>query len=98
MTKPIHILIVEDNPSDAELLVRELHRTNLDFEWDLVDTEAAFLPKLEEGIDLILSDYELPQFGGMRALELLKRRPDLDIPFILVSGTIGEDTAVHAMQ
>ncbi|HEY0256479.1 MAG TPA: response regulator [Candidatus Methylacidiphilales bacterium] len=94
----MQILIVEDSAVDAELLVRELRRSKFEFEWDRVETEAAFLPKLDSGIDLILSDFDLPDFNGLRALELLKKRPDLDIPFILVSGTIGEEMAVSAMQ
>ncbi len=62
-----------------------------------VDTEAAYLPSLRPDLDIILSDYGMPQFSGLRALELLKQQ-GLEIPFILVSGTIGEETAVAAMQ
>jgi signal transduction histidine kinase len=98
MPRQIRILIAEDNPNDAQLLVRELHRAELDFEWHRVDTEPDFVARLEPGLDLILSDYDMPQFSGRRALELLKQRPALEIPFIIVSGTIGEETAVAAMQ
>jgi two-component system cell cycle sensor histidine kinase/response regulator CckA len=98
MPKRIQILIVEDNPSDAELLVRELRRSGFDFDWERVDTEAEYLAKLNSGLDLILSDYVMPDFSGLRALQLLKQQPALDIPFIIVSGTIGEETAVLAMQ
>ena len=98
MPKRIRILIVEDNPNDAELLVRELKRSGFEFDWDRVDTEPEYLAKLKPDLDLILSDYEMPQFSGLRALELLNEHPNLDIPFIIVSGTIGEDTAVRAMQ
>jgi len=94
----IQILIVEDNPADAELVVHELHRSGFDFDWERVDTEAGYLAKLNSGLHLILSDYEMPQFSGLRALELLRQRPALDIPFIIVSGTIGEEMAVKAMQ
>jgi signal transduction histidine kinase len=99
MTTPrLQILIVEDNPNDAQLLVRELRRQEFEFDWERVDAEADFLARLNPKLSLILSDYEMPQFSGLRALELLKQQPGLDIPFIIVSGTIGEDLAVMAMQ
>jgi two-component system, cell cycle sensor histidine kinase and response regulator CckA len=98
MSKPLQILIVEDNPNDAQLLVRELRRSEFDFAWQRVDTEAEYLAKLNPAVDLILSDFEMPEFSGLRALELLKQQPALEIPFIIVSGTIGEEMAVTAMQ
>ena len=98
MSERIQILIVEDNPGDAELLVRELRRSGFAFDWDRVDTEDAYLAKLNPDLDLILSDFEMPEFSGLRALELLKKEPNLDIPFIIVSGTIGEEMAVAAMR
>src|SRR5476649_2011650 len=98
MSKKSQILIVEDNPDDAQLLVHELKRAEFDFDWQRVDTEAEYLARLNPGLHLILSDYEMPQFSGLRALELLKQQPALDIPFIIVSGTIGEEMAVAAMQ
>jgi signal transduction histidine kinase len=98
MPEKIHILIAEDNPYDAELLVNELHRSELEFDWERVDTEAAYVARLNPGLHLILSDYQMPQFDGLRALELLKERSDLDIPLIIVSGTIGEEIAVAAMR
>lgn len=82
---------------DAELALRQLRRDGFDPDWERVDTEADYLTRLNSGLDLILSDFEMPQFGGLRALALLKKS-GLDIPFILVSGTIGEDTAVLAMK
>jgi len=97
MSQPLKVLIVEDNPADAELLVIELTRAGFEPDWRRVDTEAAFLEQLNGGLDLILSDYRMPAFNGLSALELLKQS-GLEIPFILVSGTIGEDTAVQAMK
>jgi DNA-binding NtrC family response regulator len=97
MSQPLKVLIAEDNPADAELLLRELRRGGFEPDWRRVDTEAAYLERLRDGIDLVLSDFEMPQFNGLRALELLKQS-GLEIPFILVSGTIGEDTAVEAMK
>ena len=98
MSALIQILIVEDNPVDAELLVRELRRSGFSFDWQRVDTEAEYLAKLNSNLHLILSDFEMPEFNGLRALELLKRQPLLEIPFIIVSGTIGEEVAVQAMK
>lgn len=98
MSMPIQILIVEDNPADAELVARELRRSGFVFDWQRVDTETEYLAKLNSGINLILSDYEMPEFSGLRALELLKQQPLLEIPFIIVSGTIGEEVAVAAMR
>jgi len=98
MSQSIQILIVEDNPHDAELLVRELHRSGFIFDWKRVDTEAEFLANLNPGLHLVLSDFEMPEFNGLRALELLKQQAALDIPFIIVSGTIGEETAVTAIK
>jgi two-component system, cell cycle sensor histidine kinase and response regulator CckA len=94
----IKILVLEDNPNDAELMVHELRQLGFEFEWERVDTEAEYLARLSPKLDLILSDYELPTFNGHRALELLKERQELDIPFIIISGTIGEETAVAAIK
>src|SRR5277367_353015 len=98
MPPRIQMLMVEDNPNDADLLVRELQRSGFDFEWQRVDTEPEYLARLNSDLNLILSDYEMPQFSGLRALQLLKQQPALEIPFIIVSGTIGEEMAVAAMQ
>jgi two-component system cell cycle sensor histidine kinase/response regulator CckA len=95
--RPLKILIAEDNPADAELALRQIRRDGFDPTWERVDTEAGFLARLHSGFELILSDYEMPQFTGLRALELLNQS-GLDIPFILLSGTIGEETAVQAMK
>lgn len=95
--QPIRVLIVEDNPDDAELALRELRRTGFDPKWQRVDDEDAFLRVLQSDIDIIISDYDMPQFSGPRALELLKQN-SLDIPFIIISGTIGEDVAVEVMK
>jgi len=94
---PLRVLILEDTPSDVELAVMELRRAGYDPEWECVETERGFLEKLRGDFDIILSDYSMPQFDGMRALKLLKERA-IEIPFILVSGTMGEETAVAAMK
>ena len=97
MKQPLRVLIAEDNPDDTELILRELRRAGFDPEWERVDTEAGYLGRLDPGLDIILSDCDMPQFSGSRALQLLRER-GLDIPFIIVSGTIGEDSAVAAMK
>src|SRR5580704_9688534 len=97
MPTPIKVLIAEDNPVDAEMVMRELRRAGFEPEWRRVDTEVAFLERLNDGLDLVLSDFGMPQFSGLRALELLKQS-GLELPFIIVSGTIGEETAVAAMK
>ena len=95
--KPLHILLVEDNPNDAELLLSELRRAGFDPQWKRVETEADFLAEIKNSPDIILSDYSMPRFTGLRAAELLKES-GLNIPFILISGTVGEDVAVDAMK
>jgi hypothetical protein len=93
----VRVLIVEDDPVDAELMVRELKRGDLDPEWVRVQTEEEYLAQLETMPDIVLSDSNLPLFDGFEALDLLQQR-GLDIPFILVSGRMGEDVAVDAMK
>ena len=97
MNRPIRVLLAEDNPLDAELVLRELRLAGYDPAWTRVETEADYVGQLHPDLDLILSDFKMPRFSGMRALSLLKDS-GLDIPFIIVSGTIGEDQAVEAMK
>ena len=93
----MNILIVEDSQDDADLVLRELRRAGFDPHWKRVETEADFLDEIKNSPDIVLSDYSMPQFTGLRAVELLKES-GLDIPFILISGTVGEDVAVEAMK
>ncbi len=93
----LRILILEDRPSDAELMLREVRRAGYEPEWTRVETEADYLAMLDQSWEIILADYNLPRFTGLRALELLNAR-GLDIPLVIVSGTIGEDKAVAAMK
>jgi signal transduction histidine kinase len=97
MLQSLKVLVVEDNPEDATLVLHELNRSGFESTPQRVDTEAAFLAGLDSGLDLILCDYSMPEFSGPRALELLKKR-GLEIPLIIVSGTIGEEIAVEAMK
>ncbi len=92
----LNILILEDSPEDAELIVHELKRAGFIFDWRRVEDESAFLIHSETA-DVIIADYTLPQFSAPRALEIVAQK-GLDTPFIVVSGTIGEDTAVECMR
>jgi PAS domain S-box-containing protein len=94
----LRILYAEDEPLDVELVARALQDQGVQATCVRVDTREAFLHALEsEDFDLILSDYSMPAFDGLSALELAQeKRPD--IPFIHISGTIGEERAVEALQ
>jgi diguanylate cyclase (GGDEF)-like protein/PAS domain S-box-containing protein len=91
------VLIVEDQPFEAEMMARALVKGGYDLAWNRVDTEKEYVAALDTPPDIILSDYHMPQFSGRRALTLLKQRA-LDIPFILVTGSIGEESAVEMMR
>src|ERR1700737_800988 len=97
MSNPLRVLIVEDRPDDALLGAEHLRRAGLTIAWERVDTEAGFADKRRPGLALIIADYHLPSFSPPRALEMLKAA-DLDIPFIVVSGTVGENAAVAVMR
>lgn len=95
---PLRLLIVEDQSSDAELIVRELRKSGYDPAWERVDTSAAFESRLAENRpDLIISDHAIPQFGSWEALRHV-RRSGQDIPFIVVSQAIGEEEAVSLLR
>ena len=97
-SRTLRILHLEDSALDHELMLAHLRRGGLRAKVRRIDSEAEFLGALDErGWDAIISDYNLPGFSGLVALDLLKARGD-DLPFILVSGEIGEDTAVEAMR
>jgi C4-dicarboxylate-specific signal transduction histidine kinase len=98
MTSPCRILLLEDSSSDAELIQEILEVEHFDCEISRVQTRAEFIGALEDkDVDLILADYRLPSFDGLSALKLaLSARPDL--PFIFVSGTLGEEVAIEALK
>jgi PAS domain S-box-containing protein len=93
----INALIVEDDSDDAELLARKLRDAGYEVHWTRVETEPDFLAALRTPLDIIFSDFSMPRFGGLRAIELL-RASGLDVPLILVSGAVGEEVAVEAMR
>jgi PAS domain S-box-containing protein len=98
VTDPLRILLLEDDPNDAELIQELLQADHFVCEVTRVQTRAEFLSALEYlDIDLILADYKLPSFDGLSAMKLAQAaRPDL--PFIFVSGTLGEDVAIEALK
>ncbi len=97
MGTPLRVLIVEDYENDALLLMRKLQRGGYDLTAKRVDTAEALHAALnQEEWDIVISDFSMPGFSGVDALELL-HTTDLDLPFIVVSGTIGEDVAVATM-
>jgi len=93
----LNVLILEDRPADAELMAHELHAGGFDPQWHRVETEADFLAHLDPPPDVILADYTMPEMDAARGLQLLQER-GLSIPFIVVSGTIGEDVAVAMIR
>jgi len=95
--RPLRVLILEDRPEDADLARHELHRAGYDLNWRRVDDEAGFKANLDPELDLILADYHQPQFNAIRALKIMQDM-GLDIPFVIVSGAIGEDLAVAAVR
>ncbi|NTV35967.1 MAG: PAS domain-containing protein, partial [Anaerolineaceae bacterium] len=97
MPIPLKVLIVEDFPPDADLMVLRLKQEGYQPDWQRVETEADFLAALNGEYDLILSDWSLPQFSGRRALQM-RNESKRDVPFILISGSIGEETAVEMMR
>ena len=97
MAVPLKLLLLEDRPADAELLLFELQDAGYEADWRRVDSESDYVAALENTPDVILADFSLPQFNALRALNLLKER-QLDIPFIVVTGTISEEVAVDCMK
>jgi PAS domain S-box-containing protein len=97
ITAPLRLLLLEDQPADADLLIASLRRADVRVEVKVVGTKAAYLKSLDSTFDAIISDFDLPQFDAKEALALLQSR-HLDIPFIVVSGMMGEETAVDLMR
>ena len=94
----VRALVVDDSPVDAELVVREMERQGFALEWRRVASAEALTAALAgESWDVVLCDYAMPGFGGLEALALV-RDSGLDLPFLLISGTVGEDVAVEAMR
>src|SRR6202049_4964155 len=98
MRPPLRILSIEDDPKDTELIQDLLETEGIACEVTRVDTEALLRVLLKQGgIDLILADYSLPSFDGISALKL-STKACADVPFIFVSGTLGEEVAIEALK
>jgi PAS domain S-box-containing protein len=98
MIEPIHILILEDNPMDAELMIRALKKEGLQFTNTIVDNRNDFIEALNnETFDLILSDNSLPQFDATEAVQIVRKSFPY-LPFILVTGTVNEDFVISIMK
>jgi putative two-component system response regulator len=98
MSKLLRVLLIEDSEDDALLEIRALKNGGYDPEYERVETAEAMRKSLQKKPwDIILCDYALPQFNGIEAIALLKET-NIDIPLIIVSGAIGEETAVECMR
>jgi two-component system, cell cycle sensor histidine kinase and response regulator CckA len=98
MEKPIRILIIEDNESDSALIIRHLKKAEMNITCKVIDTEQGMKSALEQHEwDFVICDYSLPQFNAIQALKALQATK-IDIPFIVVSATVGEETAVELMK
>ncbi|MFO1421711.1 MAG: PAS domain S-box protein [Candidatus Competibacteraceae bacterium] len=98
MSTPLRILLLEDNPSDAELNQHALRKAGIGFQALRVERAEAYLEALVDfQPDLILADYNLPNFDGLKALRLLRAR-NADLPFIFVTGAMGEENAVQTLR
>jgi signal transduction histidine kinase len=98
MSQPLRVLLAEDDENDAQLVLRALTRDGYAPEYVRVDSRSAMEAALDAGPwDVVISDHAMPSFSSLDALTCLRAR-GLDVPFIIVSGTIGEETAVQAMR
>jgi two-component system, cell cycle sensor histidine kinase and response regulator CckA len=98
MDKELRILMLEDIPTDAELAERELRKAGVAFIAKRVETEADFIKALEDfAPDLILADYSLPSFNGLKALAITREKCP-DVPFIFATGTLGEEVVVETLK
>ncbi len=97
MSVPLRVLVLEDQITDAELMIYELRQSGFDPTWTRVENERDYIAHLDPSLDLILADYLLPQFDALRALQILQEQ-GLDIPFIVVTGSISEEAAVECMR
>jgi len=98
MNKELRILILEDVPTDTELVEYELRKAEISFTSKRVETREDFIKALEEyAPDLILSDHTLPSFDGMEALKIAKEKSP-DVPFIFVTGSLGEEGAIETLK
>lgn len=94
---PLRVLFLEDSPSDVILMLRQLQRSGFAPDWKVVQTRQEYEEQLAAGFDVILADYTLSDLDALCALDLLQQR-DVDIPFIVVTNSIGEETAARCIK
>jgi PAS domain S-box-containing protein len=97
MRTPIRLLVLEDSSTDAELLVHELTAGGYDCVWRRADNGTSFASLLDGDVDLVIADYSLPSFTALDALDLVEERR-LDVPVIVVTGAVGEESAVECLR
>lgn len=97
MGRPLHVVILEDRVDDAELIARELRRAGFDPSWTRVDTATDLSAALDRTVDVVISDYSLPGFDAIAALELVHEM-GLGVPVIVVSGVMSEETCVASLR
>jgi PAS domain S-box-containing protein len=97
MTTSLRVLVLEDSPTDAAVMLHHLQAAGYAANWRRVETEAEYVACLDPSLDLILADYTLPDFSAPRALQLLRER-GWDIPVIVVTGTASEEVAIECMR
>jgi len=97
MSIPLRVLILEDRPDDAELMLYELRKADYAPDWQRVEAEQDYLTALGWQPEIILADYSMPQFNALRALQLLQEK-GVDIPFIVVTNTLSDEVAVHCIK
>ena len=97
METQLHVLILEDNDNDIELMLYQLRRDGFQPTVRVAKDRQSFIDHLVPSLDVILADYNLPQFDALRALRLMQVH-GFDIPFIIVTGYLGDETAVHCMK
>jgi two-component system cell cycle sensor histidine kinase/response regulator CckA len=95
VTSPLRVLLVEGSANDAKLVIQELRRMGRPLEFKRVEDAATMRAALEvQSWDLVISDWSMPMFSAPAALGILKEK-QIDLPFIIVSGTVGEESAVQ---
>src|SRR5437762_3760599 len=93
---PLQVLLLEDRIEDVKLIIRMLEKAGFEPQWQQVQSKEDFIAALRPDLDVILADYNLPQFDALQALNVVKER-GLDVPFIVVTGTL-EEVAMECVK
>ncbi|GEM_PF-3197345 len=97
MNHPVRLLLIEDNPADAELVKRELRKSGIDADMEWVQNRDGFVRALANPPDVVLADYSVPGMDGLAAMRLARERTP-DVPVVMVSGAIGEEFAIETLK